>query len=237
MSLFVLFSVLFAADSVLHLYLQARRPDDGIDHIPLAVTKCLIVPLLSACLLCLAVQTDLSFRLPALLSAAAFLYFCGDLFLTLRFSCAFYIGAGAFLAGHIALSVWFLAGGFSLPLLLASALVLSLLLVRFVLKLKRAKAEPLLPYAFYSLILFAFIACSAASTNVLAAAGSALFAYSDCAIVSNVTGMRKRSDAVIMLSYILALVLLASGAAAAAGTESGGLCQGHPGLPADGQRH
>ncbi|MFF3646802.1 lysoplasmalogenase [Streptomyces sp. NPDC002564] len=202
--------------------LLALLADLGPGH---AVCKPLLMPLLAAYVAVL--------RGPRPLIAALLFGWGGDTFLLFDAELAFLAGMGSFAAGHVCYLVLFkrygdtrrYAPGGGSPRARGTALVAVYavaLVATVVLLWPDLPADMRGPVAGYSLLLTA-MAFGATTLGPRAAAGGALFLLSDTLIATGVADWPQlpRPDFAIMLTYIAAQFLLATGVLAVPGARPG----------------
>ncbi|MCT9081884.1 lysoplasmalogenase [Streptomyces fulvoviolaceus] len=151
---------------------------------------------------------------PRLLLAALLLGWGGDVLLLSDAEPAFLAGMTSFAAGHVCYLALFKAYGS--PRARAGLLVpayATALVATVVLLWPDLPADLRVPVAGYSVLLTAMACASAVRFGLVAGLGGALFLLSDTLIASGVAGWPQlpRPDLWIMLTYIAAQFLLASG--------------------------
>ena len=114
--------------------------------------------------------------------------------------------------GHVGYILYFRAFGFCLPALVAAIVVSVAFYVHYCLVIVKRKPALMAGFLLYGLMIMAFAVGMASffSYEHVRSSILAAFAYSDSRIAYNMAGYRKTSDLVIMSTYILANVLLAS---------------------------
>lgn len=217
MAAFVLVICIFIADTILHLHFQKTRPDDGIDHLPCAVTKVFLIPTLYLGLFLASGAFARPLQNPDVVLFIAVCYWLGDVLLIFKGHFVFYIGVVAFMLGHVGYILYFRAFGFCLPALVIAIVVSAAFYAHYCLVIVKRKPALMAGFLLYGFMILAFAVGMASffsyghvRSSILALCGVAAFAYSDSRIAYNMAGYRKTSDLVIMSTYILANVLLAS---------------------------
>ena len=214
--MFFLVLILYFSDCFIHLRLQAVRPDDGIDHFGVALTKCALVPLLFLSLVTVSPVAGVRLVSFPLICLVFLFYFLGDVLLCIKKDASFVAGVLSFTAGHVAALVFVLGRTFSLISFFISVFVAS---AGFALYLKKilSSASPMKSgLVFYGTVLFLFATGAGACFTVAEAVpcavfvtGVLFFVWSDSRIAYNVAGVRKSTDVSIMTTYIAAITLIA----------------------------
>lgn len=214
--MFFLFLILYFSDCFIHLRLQAVRPDDGIDHFGVALTKCALVPLLFLSLVTVSPVAGVRLVSFPLICLVFLFYFLGDVLLCIKKDASFVAGVLAFTAGHIAALVYVLSLSFSLFSLLVSLVVASAGFFLYVRKIILSSSSLKLGLIAYGAVLFFFVSGAGASFTqseavpcLVFTSGVLLFVWSDSRIAYNVAGVRKSKDVSIMTAYIAAITLIA----------------------------
>lgn len=189
------------------------------------VAKPLLMPLLAA-------WAALS-GAPRTLVAALLLGWGGDTLLLFDADPAFLAGMGCFAAGHVCYLALFRTHGRNAPPTRARArlfvtgygvaLAALLILLR-----PDLPADLRVPVAVYSALLTAMACAAAVRLGVVAGLGGALFLLSDTLIATGIADWPQppRPDFWIMLTYLAAQVLLATGVLATRGRQSAAVASG-----------
>ncbi len=214
--MFFIVLILYFSVCFIHLRLQSVRPDDGIDHCGIAVTKCALSPLLFLSLVTVSPAVGVELVSFPVLCLVFLFYFLGDILLCFRNDSSFVAGVLAFTAGHIAALVYVLRLSFSPFSLLVSLVVASAGFFLYVRKILLSSSSLKLGLIAYGAVLFFFVSGAGASFTqseavpcLVFTSGVLLFVWSDSRIAYNVAGVRKSGDVSIMTAYIAAITLFA----------------------------
>ena len=201
---------LFLTMAAVHLYARL-----GEKPLVSAVTKPFLMPLLYY-----GVLSSFDVGTPYLLVLVAIFYTAGDIALIFkRHKAAFIAGVISFMTGHAFYTAFFLIRSFSIPGLIAGAVVFALPFSLYVWTIHFSHADDFPGFVIYGAAIYIFGAGISASfsisvlpSSLLALLGVVLFGYSDSRIAYNKAYNGDTSDFVIMWTYIAANIALLSAA-------------------------
>ncbi len=184
------------------------------------ITKCFLIPTLYFTLFTASRAFSREIARPWMLLLIAFFYTLGDILLLYKKPLwRFVVGAISFSVGHMIYVVYFSFFGLNIYTMIGGMLIYGIpffMMIKYVFENKVKHGYAAIVYAF-TLYLFA-VGMSAVfsfkylKTSILVIIGVSLFLFSDSRIaLRTITGEKKHTSFVIMLTYILANLFLVLG--------------------------